>query len=43
MKLKYEKELAKLQVELVKLQETNPHPVLHQVLVYRGAIPAEEK
>lgn len=29
--------------ELVKLQETNPHPVLHQVLVYRGVIPAEEQ
>lgn len=27
--------------ELVKLQETNPHPVLHQILVYRGAVPAE--
>lgn len=29
--------------ELVKLQETNPHPVLHQVLIYRGAIPSEEQ
>lgn len=29
--------------ELMKLQETNPHPVLHQVLVYRGAVPAEEQ
>lgn len=26
---------------LVKLQETNPHPVLHQLLVYRGAIAPE--
>ncbi|WP_449406865.1 DNA polymerase [Microbacterium maritypicum] len=26
---------------LVKLQEANPHPVLHQVLVYRGAIAPE--
>lgn len=29
--------------ELVKLQTTNPHPVLHQVLVYRGAVvPGEQ-
>lgn len=26
---------------LVKLQETNPHPVLHHLLVYRGAITPE--
>lgn len=27
--------------ELMKLQATNPHPVLHQVLIYRGAIAPE--